>query len=86
MRIGGSGLDGVETRVLLFTDSRPFVEIGKCWRQAWLNASLRAKLLQHLIFECHVFGIVRLEPPVRGFGIGEGLDVIGMADVISGAT
>jgi hypothetical protein len=44
----------------------------------------RRALLQHLIFESNAFRIVCLEPPLRGFWIGEGLDVVGMANVISG--
>jgi hypothetical protein len=38
----------------------------------------------HLIFESDAFGIVLPEPSLRGFRIGERLDVIRMADVISG--
>jgi hypothetical protein len=34
------------------------------------------------LFESRAFGIVRLEPTLGGFGIGEGLDVIRMADAI----
>jgi hypothetical protein len=41
-------------------------------------------LFDHLIFESHAFGIVSLEPPLRGFGVGECPDVIGMADMIAG--
>jgi hypothetical protein len=44
----------------------------------------RRVLLQHLIFESNALRIVCLEPPLRGFWIGEGLDVVGMANVISG--
>ena len=39
--------------------------------------------LQQFIFECDAFGIVYLEPPLCGLGIGEGLDVIGVADAVS---
>ena len=35
-------------------------------------------------FESHAFLVVVPEPSFRSVGIGEGLDVIGMADVISG--
>jgi hypothetical protein len=34
--------------------------------------------------EGNALRIVCLEPSLRGFGIGEGLDVIGMADAVSG--
>jgi len=40
--------------------------------------------LDHLILEGNAFRIVRLEPQLGGFGIGEGLGMIGMANAVSG--
>jgi hypothetical protein len=41
--------------------------------------------LQDLIFECRAFGIVRLEPLVRGDRIGKHLEIIGVASIRAGA-
>jgi hypothetical protein len=40
--------------------------------------------LQDLIFECRAFGIVLLEPFVRGDWIGKHLEMIGVARIVFG--
>jgi hypothetical protein len=77
LRFRPSMLEPVAIGMLELLQEPPFTLCGT--RQHRGRASL-----QDLIFECRAFGIVLLEPFVRGDRIGKHLEMIGVANMVFG--
>jgi hypothetical protein len=77
LRFRPSMLEPVAIGMLELLQEPPFTLCGT--RQHPGRASL-----QDLIFECRAFGIVLLEPFVRGDRIGKHLEMIGVANMVFG--
>jgi hypothetical protein len=49
-----------------------------------VSLSIRHQGIPHLVFECHAFRVVPFKPSLRGFPIGEDLEVLGVSDLLAG--